>query len=242
MIQRYKKSIEIKLLNIYNKKSENNCRGRRQMEILVVKADPEADFDSYCGRFVKYISTERRERVERMRSERDRITSVLAELTVRIQIILHTGMKNEDIRFDYGEHGKPFLHGREDFQFSFSHAGGYVAFVCGKRSVGVDIERTDREKENIARKHFTENEYEAIYTRRKKTFAEIWTAKEAYVKYLGTGLSKGLNTFDVLDDSTGCRFVSFDIPGGYTATVCLDTDDEVTCRVITADEVFEQYN
>ena len=151
-------------------------------------------------------------------------------------------MKNEDIRFDYGEHGKPFLHGRDDFQFSFSHAGGYVAFVCGKRSVGVDIERTDREKENIARKHFTENEYEAIYTRKEKTFAEIWTAKEAYVKYLGTGLSKGLNTFDVLDDSTGCRFVSFDIPGGYTATVCLDTDDEVTCRVITADEVFEYYD
>ena len=212
------------------------------MEILVVKADPEADFDSSCGRFVKYISPERRERVERMRSERDRITSVLAELTVRIQIILHTGMKNEDIRFDYGEHGKPFLHGREDFQFSFSHAGGYVAFVCGCRSVGVDIERTDREKENIARKYFTENEYEAIYTRREKTFAEIWTAKEAYVKYLGTGLSKGLNTFDVLDGSTGCRFVSFDIPGGYTATVCLDTDDEVTCRVITADEVFEYYD
>ena len=212
------------------------------MEILVVKADPEADFDSYCGGYLKYISTERRERVERMRSERDRITSVLAELTVRIQIILHTGMKNEDIRFDYGEHGKPFLHGREDFQFSFSHAGGYVAFVCGKHSVGVDIERTDREKENIARKHFTENEYEAIYTRKEKTFAEIWTAKEAYVKYLGTGLSKGLNTFDVLEGSTGCRFVSFDIPGGYTATVCLDTDDEVTCRVITADEVFEYYD
>lgn len=212
------------------------------MEILVVKADPEADFDSYCGRFVKYISPERRERVERMRSERDRITSVLAELTVRLRIMHETGMKNEDISFDYGEHGKPFLHGRDDFQFSFSHAGGYVAFVCGKRSVGVDIERTDREKENIARKHFTENEYDAIYKRKKKTFAEIWTAKEAYVKYLGTGLSKGLNTFDVLDDSTGCRFVSFDIPGGYNATVCLDTDDEVTCRVITADEVFEYYD
>jgi len=212
------------------------------MEILVVKADPEADFDSYCGRFVKYISPERRERVERMRSERDRIISVLAELTVRLRIMQETGMKNEEISFDYGEHGKPFLHGRDDFQFSFSHASGYVAFVCGSRSVGVDIERNDREKEKIASKHFTENEYEAIYTRKEKTFAEIWTAKEAYVKYLGTGLSKGLNTFDVLEDSTGCRFVSFDIPGGYTATVCLDTDDEVTCRVITADEVFEQYN
>ena len=242
MIRRYKKSIEIKLLNIYNKKSENNCRGRRQMEILVVKADPEADFAACCGRYVKYISEERQARVERMRSEKDRITSVVAELTVRMRIMAETGLKNEEISFDYGEHGKPFLHGREDFQFSFSHAGGYVAFVCGCRSVGVDIERTDREKENIARKHFTENEYEAIYTRREKTFAEIWTAKEAYVKYLGTGLSKGLNTFDVLDGSTGCRFVSFDIPGGYTATVCLDTDDEVTCRVITADEVFEQYN
>ena len=220
-----------------------NLEGKEiKMELLIVKADAVAVFDDYCGKYLKYISPERQARVERMRSEKDRITSVIAELTVRMRIMAETGLKNEEISFDYGEHGKPFLHGREDFQFSFSHAGGYVAFVCGKRSVGVDIERTDREKENIARRHFTENEYEAIYTRREKTFAEIWTAKEAYVKYLGTGLSKGLNTFDVLDDSTGCRFVSFDIPGGYNATVCLDKDDEVTCRVITADEVFEQYN
>ncbi len=209
------------------------------MEIIVVKADPEADFDSCCGRFVKYISPERRERVERMRSERDRITSVLAELTVRLNIILRTGMKNEDITFDYGEHGKPFLHGRDDFQFSFSHASGYVAFVCGNRSVGVDIERNDREKEKIASKHFTENEYEAVYTRREKTFADIWTAKEAYVKYLGTGLSKGLNTFDVLDGSTGCRFVSFDVDNSMTVTSCQETDEDVVLKVITADEFLE---
>ena len=210
-----------------------------QMEILVVKADADADFDTCCGGYVKYISPERRERVERMRSERDRITSVLAELTVRLQIILHTGMKNEDISFDYGEHGKPFLHGRDDFQFSFSHASGYVAFVCGSGSVGVDIERNDREKEKIAAKHFTENEYETIYTLKEKTFAEIWTAKEAYVKYLGTGLSKGLNTFDVLDGSTGCRFVSFDVDNCMTVTACFDTDEEAELKVITADELLD---
>ncbi len=209
------------------------------MELLTVRADTGVNFDEYCGKYLKYISPERRERVERMRSERDRITSVLAELTVRLQIILNTGMKNEDISFDYGEHGKPFLHGRDDFQFSFSHASGYVAFVCGCKSVGVDIERNDREKEKIAAKHFTENEYAAIYTRKEKTFAEIWTAKEAYVKYLGTGLSKGLNTFDVLDGSTGCRFVSFDVDNCMTVTSCQDIDEEVVLRAITADELLE---
>lgn len=208
------------------------------MKVLIVKADTERSFDEYCGKYVRFVSDERRARLDRMRSERDRITSLTAELTVRMVISDTLGLSNDEIFFDYGKHGKPFLRGHSDFHFSFSHAGEYVAFVSSDTPAGIDTESGKRGNEKIAKRCFTENEYSAVYERGTESFVRIWTCKEAYVKYLGTGLSEGLDTFDVLDGSTGCRFESFDVPGGYTATVCTVSDEPLTAEFITAEQVF----
>ncbi len=225
--------------------SNNTGRGADALNIIVVRADISRDFDGYCGKYLKYISDERRARTERMRSERDRITSVIAELTVRMQAAKCTGMRNDEIFFDYGEHGKPFLRGRDDFCFSFSHAGEYIAFACGSSPVGVDIENSSRGSEKLAKRFFTEEEYRSIYgdSERRESFVRVWTAKEAYVKYLGTGLSEGLDTFSVLDDSTGCVFDSFEVPGGYTVTLCAPAGVvSGSTEIITADEVFSFFD
>jgi len=208
------------------------------LKVLIVKADTGRSFDEYCGKYVRFVSDERRARLERMRSERDRITSLTAELTVRMVISDTLGLSNDEIFFDYGKHGKPFLRGHSDFHFSFSHAGEYVAFVGSDTPAGIDTESGKRGNEKIAKRCFTENEYSAVYERGTESFVRIWTCKEAYVKYLGTGLSEGLDTFDVLDGSTGCRFESFDVPGGYTATVCTVSDEPLTAEFITAEQVF----
>lgn len=208
------------------------------MRVLVVKADTGRNFEEYCGNFVKYISPERQARVGRMRSERDRITSVTAELTVRYVIISELGIPNDEIEFEYGEHGKPFLKEREDFCFSFSHAGEYVVFVSSDEPVGTDIENISRGNEKIARRYFQEDEYRSIYVEHSRSFAEIWTSKEAYVKYLGTGLSQGLDTFNVLDGSTGCSFRHFSVPGGYEAAVCMKSDRKINVEFTDAESIF----
>ena len=179
------------------------------LKIIIIEADGNCDISGY----IKFISAERQERAARIRSDRDRVLSVTAELAVRKEIITELGMENQDISFDYGEHGKPFLHGRGDFHFSFSHSGNYIALVCSRENAGIDIERKDRGNEKIARRYFTGDEYSRIYgnTGQNLSFAEVWTSKEAYIKYTGEGLSRGLNTFSVLDGSTGCRFERFDL-------------------------------
>lgn len=206
------------------------------LKIIIIEADGNFDISGY----IKYISSERQERAARIRSDRDRVLSVTAELAVRKEIITELGMENQDISFDYGEHGKPFLHGRGDFHFSFSHSGKYIALVCSRENAGIDIERKDRGNEKIARRYFTGDEYIRIYgnTGQNLSFAEVWTSKEAYIKYTGEGLSRGLNTFSVLDGSTGCRFERFDLDE-YTVTVCTESEDEIYCEIIKSEEIYE---
>ena len=61
--------------------------------------------------------------------------------------------------------------------------------------MGVDTEHISRISEKIRDRYFTENE-------KKLDFGYIWTRKEAVVKADGTGISIGLDTIDVSNDTT----------------------------------------
>lgn len=211
------------------------------MKVLIVETSPERDTDEYCRKYLKFVSERRREKAERMRSERDRRTSVAAELALRLQIKEILNISDDMIDFTTGEHGKPFLKNYEDFHFSISHSGNYAVCVCSSLPVGVDIENNDRGNEKIAKRYFTADEYRCIYETGETDFAKVWTSKEAYVKYTGNGLSEGLDTFSVLDGSTGCRFVTTELPSGYTVTVCTASDESIIFEVVSSEMIFGKY-
>ena len=211
--------------------------------ITIVKTDFPKCFEDYRRKYVKFVSEERAMKIERIKSEKDRIRTLLAGLLIRSQIISRTGLKNEEIFFDYGEYGKPFLRGRDDFYFSVSHSGECVAFVSGNEPVGIDIERQNRGNEKIARRFFTENEYKKIYgTDSAVSFSKIWTSKEAYIKMTGKGLSQGLDTFDVLDGTSNGYFTTFEIEGGYTVTACsVNPERKFRAEVITEEDLLNNF-
>ena len=60
--------------------------------------------------------------------------------------------------------------------------------------MGVDTEHISRVSEKIRDRYFTENE-------KKLDFGYIWTRKEAVVKAEGTGITVGLDKFDVSNDT-----------------------------------------
>lgn len=109
-----------------------------------------------------------------------------------------------------GEHGKPYFSGPElrDVFFSRSHTHGCEVACFSDSEVGVDCEDTRARKdrkpdfENVARRFFTEDEREYIAYGEpgaEERFFEVWTAKEAYMKYTGNGFSEGFQTFSVFD-------------------------------------------
>lgn len=106
--------------------------------------------------------------------------------------------------------GKPYFadgtlnNGRKfpPVHFSVSHSGDWWGCLMADEPVGFDLE-VCREKvryEKIAGRFFTEEEYDWILSLGQEAFFEVWVRKEAFVKFLGTGLSEGLSSFTVIEN------------------------------------------
>ncbi len=106
-----------------------------------------------------------------------------------------------EIVFEKGEHGKPYVLNLP-VHFNISHSGDYVVLAISDEPIGVDTEEIRDFSAIVAKKRFTEDELKYISgtgTSRKKSimqrsFYEIWTGKEAYLKFKGTGLAGGLES------------------------------------------------
>lgn len=71
--------------------------------------------------------------------------------------------------------------------------------------IGCDIEKVRLYRPQLARRFFTEAEYESLAAIRDKQqqaelFCRYWTRKESVIKLVGIGLALPLNLFDVRDD------------------------------------------
>lgn len=101
----------------------------------------------------------------------------------------------ETLEFETGPFGKPSLNNSR-LRFNASHSGAVLLLAFGwDQEVGVDVERLrdDFVPEELAVQVFSPREQAALREvpaeSRHAAFLSLWTAKEAYVKALGTGLS-----------------------------------------------------
>ena len=127
------------------------------------------------------------------------------------------GLAPEELQTARGPHGKPFFFGLPGFHFSLSHSGEALALAVHGSPVGVDVERLREPELRVARRFFTADEQAAMRGGGAR-FYEIWTKKEAYLKYTGEGLSRPLTSFSVTE-LPGVRFRT-QTRKGYMITVC----------------------
>lgn len=187
------------------------------------------------------VSSERQNRIKRFHFDKDKIISLFAELLMRSEISRQLDIPTEKIELGYSEHGKPFLMNYPNYYFSVSHSGNCIAFVSDKNPIGIDVEQIGDGNLDIAKRFFTENEFEFIRNSKepKLAFYQIWTAKEAYVKMLGLGLSKSFNSFDVLSDKLKSCFSHQQI-SEYMLTVCTEfNNSELTIEEIQAENLLK---
>ncbi len=111
------------------------------------------------------------------------------------------------VEFRQGPRGKPYVAGPgvtdNGPYFNLSHSGKLALIGISATELGLDVEKV-RHLESlteIARKHFSPSEFEALDAltgdARELAFYRCWTRKEAYIKAIGEGLSMPLDTFDV---------------------------------------------
>jgi len=181
------------------------------------------DMQKYRGIYNKYpeiISPERCERISRITPEKDKILSFFAEVEMRLEISKISEIPYKEIKFNYHQHGKPYIKNFK-YDFSVSHSGNMIAFILSQEPVGIDIEYIKNPRLRVAERFFTEHEYNYIINSENPVseFYKIWTSKESYLKMLGTGLSKSLESFDVLSDELKNYFFTEQLEK-YMLTVC----------------------
>ncbi|MFP1746935.1 4'-phosphopantetheinyl transferase family protein [Lonsdalea quercina] len=108
--------------------------------------------------------------------------------------------------------GKPFLPRHPQLHFNLSHTEAAFAFAIAQDgAVGVDVEGNRgrvEHKRGVAKRFFHPDEAcwldqycdEEAYI---QAFIRLWTRKEAYLKALGLGLSKPLDSFSCLARENG---------------------------------------
>jgi 4'-phosphopantetheinyl transferase len=131
--------------------------------------------------------------------ERDRRLFLASRALVRTVLSSYTTALPTDWRFATNEHGKPFISAPvvvPKIHFNLAHTPGLVvcAVSAAHESIGVDVERIDREVEavEIAERYFSKREADNIRDLpacdRLRRFLAYWTLKESYVKARGLGL------------------------------------------------------
>lgn len=122
-----------------------------------------------------------------------------------------------------GAHGKPYFK-ESDIYFNISHTDALQAVAIGKSEVGVDIEKIRDVNLKVASR-FTKEEYDYVMEAESSNrFFEIWTKKEAYLKFKGTGISGGLNSFNVFEIPEKINTFIID---GYVISVCSEKEFEI---------------
>lgn len=183
---------------------------------------------------VKNIDKERAEKIQNLRVIDDKLRSMGAGLLIKF-IKDKYNIKGELLTDKFG---KPYFKNSK-LQFNISHSGNYVVAAVSNYSIGIDVQRIQQDKHRIAEKNFLKSECDYINevedeAVEQQRFCEIWTIKEAYLKNIGIGLRKPLNSFEIsLDDEApqivgkkDYRFVQMKLDERYIIAVCASHKDK----------------
>ena len=179
------------------------------MDTQIIFAEISNESNAITHDLLRFVSNERQERIKKFRFDIDRKLSLYSELLIRFQASKVLKISNKEIVFKTGKNGKPFLLNHPDFQFNISHTRNAIVVAFSHSEIGVDVESIKSANFAIANRFFTSSEKKHIISHDNTDYAfyEVWTKKDAYIKYLGSGLSIPLKSFDVLD----CNMRSFHI-------------------------------
>ena len=136
------------------------------------------------------LPTERKERALACRKEEDSMRIACAGYLLR-HALLEEGIEHPIFAKD--EWGKPYLVDQNNVHFSLSHSGTWAVCALSDAPVGVDIERP-RNMDKIARLFPNAQTPDDIL--------RLWTAKEAYLKMQGCGLTVPLDSVSVQLEET----------------------------------------
>ena len=179
---------------MFNIDQPNYGLKEKVIDIWLCQSDALQDRRDY---FSSLLSSEEKARAERFKFDIHRNRFIISHGFMRAVLAKYLKIEPYDIQYQQGDKGKPCLENEtHTLKFNLSHTQDVAILAVTKDAeVGVDIEYIDRKTDwqGICQRFFTEPEQQALFAldqaQQERSFFELWTRKEAYMKLLGTGLS-----------------------------------------------------
>ena len=146
------------------------------------------------------------------------------------------GISINDVTFTENVHGKPIICDT-DIYFNISHSANAVMCAVSDHEVGVDIEKICDIRDAIVKRCFSAYEKDQVSS--AEDFYRIWTLKEAYLKAIGTGIDRKLDSLSLdLGDTVTCTDNGVAVPyhfcsvisNGFAVSVC--SEDNISSENI----------
>lgn len=153
------------------------------------------------------LNEKTKSRIDRYKRDDDKKRSLLAQILLK-KLVAKKGICCELV---YEANGKPVFENCDCF-LSLSHSGEVAFSAVSKKPLGIDVEKirvisknlinrvcVDEEKAYVLSDYEIKDEKNIDDKEVTKRFFEIWTAKEAYFKMKGSGITdlKAINTLSI---------------------------------------------
>lgn len=190
--------------------------------------------DEIYNKEFSMLSKSQQKKLNNKKNFSDRKQSLAGIMLVKKYLSKLYNIPEQELLFANGEHGKPYVLNLPA-HFNISHSKNYAVVAISDEPIGIDTEALGDFSAITAKKLFSKSELKYISgeksTNKKpdmqRCFYELWTAKEAYLKYTGKGLSGGINSLEfeyvngkIIPNKSEINLVfDYSIPNCITAVV-----------------------
>ena len=222
------------------------------IEVLFIQIPAGANRDKMFAGLRSVVSKECYAEVLGYGNKEVALRRLLGEALVRFALKKYWNLTSEDYRIDRGEKGKPFIVGVENVFFNISHSGDYVVCAVSDREIGIDIEKRVKARMEVAGRFFHGEEVAQLKMleedKQDQLFFNYWSVKESFLKYIGTGLTRPLNSF-IVSFSGGDVFLfegenklplyvyACPVDDGYACHVCCEYEELTGIHEIFLEEI-----
>lgn len=192
--------------------------------LLHISALPESAY----AKWYAVMDARKRRKTAALCFQEDKQRTVFADMLARLALSAHVGCAPESIVFSTRPGGKPFAPDLPT-EFNVSHCDDLVVCIVDDRPVGIDVEKIRPISHRLLLRVCSPQECAFVLgggplsqcpdiledNSVLERFFRIWTAKEAYTKYTGTGLTVDLHQIHV--DAAKIRTSVY---GEYVISLC----------------------
>ncbi|MDY4362316.1 4'-phosphopantetheinyl transferase superfamily protein [Lactococcus lactis subsp. lactis] len=185
------------------------------------------------------LSNEKWKKIQHYRRYADKKRSIYSEMLIKYVVYKIKG-HDVEIEFEENSYGKPKVKGL-NWDYNVSHSGNYVILAISNEKIGIDIQKKFEIDLGVL-KFFHKSEQKMVQED-PSLFFTFWTLKESYLKYLGVGLSKELDSFSIIDppnfkcsENPLIVFENLNVDNDYSSFVCYEKKEESKVELIEVQE------